>query len=72
MRHTMDSGNRTFSLTRGPTLDGVEDTAWTRTVADVRLDTAERYCADVRAWATSVLADSAGLVRPAGANNPQL
>jgi hypothetical protein len=62
MRHTMDSGNRSFSLTRGPKLDGVEDIAWMRTVADVRLDTAEHYCADVREWATSVLADSAGLV----------
>jgi hypothetical protein len=31
-------------------------------VADVRLDTSEHYCADVKRWAESVLADSAELV----------
>jgi len=37
--------------------------AWSRTIADARLSTAEQYCADVRAWAESVLADSAALMR---------
>jgi hypothetical protein len=58
----MDSGQRTWSITRGPKLAGVESIAWTRTIADVRLDTAEHYCADVRAWAESILVDSAALV----------
>ncbi len=71
MRHTMDSGNRTFSLTRGSKLDGVANIAWTRTVTDVRLDTPEHYCADVRDWATGVLADSAGLVGSSKERDPQ-
>jgi len=71
MRHTLDSGNRTFSLTRGPKFDGVEHIVWNRTIADVRLDTADHYCADVRAWATSVLADSAGLADSSKDRDPQ-
>ena len=58
-----DSGHRTWSVTRGAKLPGVENIAWTRTIADVRLDTAEGYCADVRRWAESVLADSEPLIR---------
>jgi hypothetical protein len=65
-RGALDSGRRTWSVTRGEKLAGVDGIAWTRTIADVRLDTAERYCADVRAWAASVLADSEELARAAG------
>lgn len=65
-RKTLDSGHRTWSLTRGAKLAGVEAVAWTRTVADVRLDTAEHYCADVRRWAESVLTDSEALIRAFG------
>ncbi len=61
-RIRLDSGHRTWSVTRGPKLAGVEQIHWTFTVADVRLDTPEHYCADVRRWAESVLADSAELV----------
>ena len=59
----VDSGHRTWSVTRGPKLPGVELIHWTVTVADVRLDSPEHYCADVRRWAASVLADSAALVK---------
>ncbi len=54
---------KTHSITRGPKLPGVEDIRWTRTIADVKLDTAEHYTADVREWAKSILADSEALVR---------
>jgi hypothetical protein len=41
----------------------VEQIVWTRTVADVRADTPEHYCADVRAWAAAVLVDTAALIQ---------
>jgi hypothetical protein len=50
------------SITRGPKLPGVEAVTWTRTIASVPLDTAERYCAAVRTWAEAVIADSEALV----------
>jgi len=65
-RGAVDSGNRTYSFTRGPKLAGVEAIAWTRTVADVRLDTAAHYCADVRIWAESIVRDSAEMMQAVG------
>jgi len=62
-RDKVDSGQRNWSLTKGPKLPGVEQIVWHCTVADVRLDTAEHYCADVRRWAVSVLADAATLLQ---------
>ncbi|MCW5875044.1 MAG: hypothetical protein KIS88_10405 [Anaerolineales bacterium] len=59
-RH-VDSRNRTFSIVRGEKLLGVEQIEWGLTIADVRLDTAEHYCADVRRWARQVCKDSAAL-----------
>jgi len=51
------------SYTRGPRLLGVEHIAWSMTIADVRLDTPETYCADVRAWASQVLKDTDEILR---------
>ena len=62
-RAAYDSGHRTFSLTRSHRLEEVAEIAWTRTIADVRIDTAEHYCADVRAWAVSIVHNSEALVR---------
>jgi hypothetical protein len=62
-RTTWDSGRRKWSLTRGTKLDQVGDIVWTRTIADVRFDTALHYCADVRDWAIAVLADTEALVQ---------
>jgi hypothetical protein len=62
-RGRLDSGHRTWSVTKGPKMPGVEAIHWTFTVAEVRLDTAENYCADVRRWAESVLEDSEALIR---------
>ncbi len=62
-RKKLDSGNRSWSLVKGPKLAGVEGITWRYTIANVRSDTADHYCADVRMWAERVLADSAELVR---------
>mgnify|MGYP006998749610 FL=1 len=57
------TSRRTWNLTRSPKLPGVEQIAWSFTIADVRLGRAEDYCADVLTWARRVLADSAALIR---------
>jgi hypothetical protein len=49
---------RGWSLTRGEKHPAVAAIRWTRTVADLRLDSAEHYRADVLAWARSILQDS--------------
>ncbi len=60
-KHNFDSKKREFSIVRGQKLPGVEQIAWGFTVADVRLDTAEHYCEDVRRWARQVCEDGAAL-----------
>jgi hypothetical protein len=62
-RTAMDSGERTYSFTKGPKLAGVDAISWTRTIAENRLDSAEHHCADVREWAASVVRDSEELMR---------
>jgi hypothetical protein len=66
VRSEAGSNKRTWNFTKGEKLAGVEGVAWTRTIADVRLDSAEHYCADVRAWAASIIADAEALVRASG------
>jgi hypothetical protein len=61
-RVSADSGHRTWRFTRGAKLAGVEDIVWSYTLADVRLDSAEAYTADVGHWAESILADSEQLI----------
>ena len=63
-RKKLDSRKRSWSLTKGEKLPGVESVIWTLTIADIRLDTAEHYCADVRRWAECVLADTEQFVDP--------
>ena len=62
-RKKFDSLNRTWSFTKGEKLAGVENIVWTRTIADLRLDTAEHYCADVLMWGKSILADTEALIQ---------
>lgn len=57
-RQRFDSGHREWKLTQGAKIHEVDAIVWTHTIADVRLDTAETYCADAKRWATSVLADT--------------
>jgi hypothetical protein len=61
-RKKLDNGKRDWSLTKGEKLPGVEAVKWTFTIADVRLDTAEHYCADAHKWAETILADTEQLV----------
>lgn len=68
MRLQSDSRQRAWSLTRGEKLPEVEQIAWGFTLADVRLDTADNYCADVHQWAECILADSEALVRELESN----
>jgi hypothetical protein len=56
-RRKLDSQHRKWSITKGEKIS-TEGWVWTRTIAGVRLDTPERYCADVELWAKSVLADT--------------
>jgi hypothetical protein len=62
-RQQVDSGKRTWKVTGGEKLPEVDQIDWTRTVADVRLDTVEHYQEDITAWATSVLSDTEELVQ---------
>lgn len=57
-RHQVDSSNRSWSVTRGEKMPGVEKIKWSMTIADVRLDNTEHYTGDVRRWAGSVLQDT--------------
>ena len=57
-RSALDSGNRNWSVTRGPKFARFDQITWTRTIADVQFESADSYCADVREWAAAVLADS--------------
>lgn len=58
----LDSGQRDWSITRGPAFEQFDQIAWTRTIAGVRFDNAADYCADIRAWAAAVVADSEAVV----------
>jgi len=61
LRAGLYAGNRVWRVTKGPKLPGVEDIAWSVTVADLRLDSATDYCEDVRRWAVQLLADTESL-----------
>lgn len=65
-RRHAGSDRRTWSFTKGEKLAGVDATVWQRTIADVRLDPPDAYCADVLAWAEQILVDSEALVGAAG------
>lgn len=68
-RQRFDSGQRQWKFTRGTKISEVDRIVWTRTIADVRLDTAEAYCVDAKRWASSVLADTESIMREL-ANKP--
>ncbi len=59
----LDSGHRQWKVTRGAKISGLEGLSWTHTIADVRLKDPEVYCADVKLWAKSVLADTEKLMQ---------
>ncbi|MFN3331055.1 MAG: hypothetical protein ACK47M_00915, partial [Caldilinea sp.] len=57
-RTELDGRRRTWHITRGVKLTEFATIDWTHTIADVRFDDCEIYCADVTRWALSVLADT--------------
>ena len=62
-RSRFDSAHRSWSITKGAKLPEFETLLWSRTIAGVRLDDPETYCADVQLWATCVLKDTEQLVQ---------
>lgn len=57
-RDVVDSGKRTFKIAEKNGTSKISLTQWTKTILDVRLENADVYCADVEAWARSVLGDA--------------
>lgn len=53
-----DSRNRKWSLTKGAKLSEFDAIVWSRAISDVRLDTPEIYCTDIKLWAASILVDT--------------
>ncbi len=61
-RQRFAGGQRKWSITKGEKLSEFDTIIWSATIADIRLDSPEIYCADVRHWAISVLEDTATLI----------
>ena len=57
VKDSVDSGKRTFKFKSADGKPVIHKSTWTRTILDVRTEDAETYCADVTAWARSVLED---------------
>jgi hypothetical protein len=55
VKDAVDSGKRTFKFKSKDGKPVINKTSWTKTILDVRVENAEVYCADVNAWASSVL-----------------
>ena len=51
----VDSGKRKFKIASRDGLPVINKTTWPKTILDVHTENAEVYCADVTAWAMSVL-----------------
>ncbi len=54
----VDSGKRKFKIKPRDGLPVINKSTWTKTILDVRTESAEVYCADVTAWARSVLEEA--------------
>ena len=53
----VDSGKRTFKIKSRDGKPVINKSTWTKTILEVRTESAEVYCADVTAWAWAVLED---------------
>ena len=53
----VDNGKRAFKIKSRDGQRVIRKSTWRRTILDVRTDDPETYCADVAAWARSVLED---------------
>ena len=54
----LDSGKRTFKIKSENGIPVINKTTWTKTVLDARIENAEEYREDMKAWAKSVLKDT--------------
>jgi hypothetical protein len=54
----VDSGKRDFKIKSRTGQPVIQKTTWKKTILDVRMEKADTYCADVKAWAYAVLSDS--------------
>src|SRR3990172_9490843 len=54
----VDSGKRTFKIKSRDGLPVINKTRRSKTILDIRPENAEVYCADVTAWASSVLEEA--------------
>lgn len=61
VKDSVDSGKRTFKFKSTDGRPVIQKSTWTRTILDVRTEDAETYCADVTAWARSVLEEAEGI-----------
>ena len=66
MQQELDNGHRSWSVTKGEKLSKIDSIVWSRSIADIRLDNAETYCADVDVWAKSVLEDTESIIKSGG------
>jgi hypothetical protein len=57
IKEKVDSGKRTFKFKSKDGKPVIDKTTWTKTILDVRTDSAEVYCEDVTAWAKSAFYD---------------
>jgi hypothetical protein len=57
-RDLVDSGKRKFKIASKDGLPVINKSKWTKTILDVRAENAEVYCADVTAWARSLLEEA--------------
>ena len=69
-RNKLDSKRRKWSITKGARFSKFDGVAWTRTIADVRQENPEIYCADVRLWSRRVLADTEPVVQELKISSP--
>ncbi len=57
-RDVVDSSKRTFKIKDKNGSPKIGPVVWTKTILYVRMEDAEIYCADVEAWAMSVLGEA--------------
>lgn len=65
-RTRFDSAQRAWRVTRGSRFAEFDSIVWSRTIADIRLEDPAVYCADVKAWAASILEDTEGSLNEFG------
>ena len=51
VKDAVDSGKRTFKFKSKDGVPVINKCTWVKTILDVRVESAEVYCADVTAWA---------------------